>query len=94
MQRGNFIGVFLARHVSGYIRPSSGVLDVALQHMFSAPNFWMDGGLQSRCVGRVYGADGAVLGTIRTAHTTYAAALKSTTHPQTRCGKHMLQRNI
>ena len=27
---------------------------------FSAPSFWMGGGLQSRCVGRVYGADGAV----------------------------------
>ena len=26
----------------------------------SAPSFWMDGGLESRCVGRVYGADGAV----------------------------------
>jgi len=27
---------------------------------FSAPSLWMDGGLESRCVGRVYGADGAV----------------------------------
>ena len=26
---------------------------------FSAPSFWMGGGLDSRCVGRVYGADGA-----------------------------------
>jgi len=25
----------------------------------SAPSLWMDGGLESRCVGRVYGADGA-----------------------------------
>jgi hypothetical protein len=25
---------------------------------FSAPSFWMDGGLESRFVGRVYGADG------------------------------------
>ena len=25
---------------------------------FSAPSFWMDGGLESLCVGRVYGADG------------------------------------
>ena len=32
---------------------------------FSAPSFWMGGGLESRCVGRVYGADGAVHGTIR-----------------------------
>jgi len=27
---------------------------------FSAPSFWMGGGLESCCVGRVYGADGAV----------------------------------
>jgi len=35
---------------------------------FSAPSFWMGGGLESCCVGRVYGADGAVHGTIRTVH--------------------------
>ena len=37
----------------------------------------MGGGLESRCVGRVYGADGAVRrhphGTICTVHATYAA---------------------
>ena len=27
---------------------------------FSAPSFWMVGGLERRCVGRVYSADGAV----------------------------------
>jgi len=27
---------------------------------FAAPSFLMGGGLESRCVGRVYGADGAV----------------------------------
>jgi len=27
---------------------------------FSASSFWMGGGPESRCVGRVYGADGAV----------------------------------
>jgi len=27
---------------------------------FSASSFWMGGGLESRCVGRVYGADCAV----------------------------------
>ena len=27
---------------------------------YSAPSFWIGGGLESRCVGRVYGADGAV----------------------------------
>jgi len=45
----------------------------------------MGGGLESRYVGRVYGADGAV--THGTVHTTYAAALKTTTHPKTRCKK-------
>jgi len=48
---------------------------------FSAPSLWMGGALGSRCM---YGADGAVHGTIRTVHT---AAPKSTTHPQTRCRK-------
>ena len=47
---------------------------------FSAPSFWIGGGLESRCVGLVYGADGAV-------HTTYAAALKTTTHPKTQYRK-------
>jgi len=54
---------------------------------FSAPSFWMGGGLESRCVGRVYGADGAVHGTTRTVHTTYAAAVRTTTHLQTGCRK-------
>ena len=53
---------------------------------FTAPSFWMGGGLESRCVGHVYGADGAVHGTIRTVHTTYVAAL-TTIHPKTRCRK-------
>jgi len=35
----------------------------------------------------VYGADGAVHGTIRTVHMTYSTALKTTTHPKTRCIK-------
>ena len=35
----------------------------------------------------MYGADGAVHGTIRTVNTTNAAALKNTTHPKTRCRK-------
>jgi len=54
---------------------------------FSAPSLWMGGGLESRCVGRVYGAEGAVHGTICTVNTIYTAALKTTTHPQTRCLK-------
>jgi len=56
---------------------------------FSAPSFWKGGGLESRCIGRVYGADGAVQlhGTIRSVHMNYAAALKTTTLPNTRCRK-------
>jgi len=54
---------------------------------FSAQSFWMGGGLESRCVGRVYSVDGAVHDNIRTVHTTYAAALKTTTHPKTLCRK-------
>jgi len=64
---------------------------------FSVPSFWMGGGLESRCVGRVYGAaDGVVpsYGTNRTVHTTYAAALKTTTHPKLGAENHMLQLNI
>jgi len=38
---------------------------------FSAPSFWMGGVLESRCVGSVYGADGAV-------------RLENTTLPKTR----------
>jgi len=34
---------------------------------FSAPSFWMGGGLESRCLGRVYGADGAVRRTVPSA---------------------------
>jgi len=46
----------------------------------------MGGGLESCCVGRVYGADGAVPcdDTIRAVNTTYAAALKTTTDPKNR----------
>jgi len=55
---------------------------------FSTPSFWMGGGLESRWVGHVYGADGAARhGTIRTVYMTYPAALKTTTHPETRCRK-------
>jgi len=49
---------------------------------FCALSMCMGGGLESRCVGRVYGADGA-----RHVHPTHATALKTTTHPHTRCRK-------
>jgi len=80
MQQGNFIDVFLARHVSGIYAHHQEHWMLSCSIWFSAPTLWMGGGLASRCVGRVYGADGAV-------HTTYAAALKTTTQPKTRCRK-------
>ena len=50
---------------------------------FSAPSFWMGGGLESRCVGRVYDADGAVRGTIRSGsqdHHPSKSSLQKTIH--------------
>jgi len=61
MQQGNFINVFLARHVSGTYAHHQVYQTLSCSIWFSAPSFWMDGGLESRCVGRVCGADGAVL---------------------------------
>jgi len=87
MQLGNFIDVFLARHVSGTYAHHQEHWMLSCSIWFSAPSFWKGGGLESSCVGRVYGADGARHGTIRTVHMIYAAALKTTIHPQTRCRK-------
>ena len=89
MQEGNFIDVLLAQHVSGTYAHHQEHQMLSCSIRISTPSFWMGGGLDSRCVGSVYGADGAVArqGTIRTAHTTYAAALKATIHPETRCRK-------
>jgi len=66
MKLGNFIDVFLTRHVSGTYAHHQMHYMLRSSIRFSAPSFWMGGGLESRCVGRVYGADGAVHGTIRT----------------------------
>jgi len=60
MQQGNFIDVFLARHVSGTYAHHHEHQMLSCSIWFSAPSFWMGGGLDSRCVGRVYGAVGAV----------------------------------
>ena len=60
MQQGNFIDVFLVRHVSGTYAHHQEHQTLSCSIWFSAPSFWMGGGLESRCVGRVYGADGAV----------------------------------
>jgi len=62
MQLGNFIDVFLARHVSGTHAHHQEHWMLSCSIWFSAQSFWMGGGLESRCVGRVYGADGAVHG--------------------------------
>ena len=60
MQQGNFIDVFLARHVLGTYAHHQERQMLSCSIWFSAPSFWMGGGLESRCVGRVYGADGAM----------------------------------
>ena len=60
MQQGNFIYVFLARHVSGIYAHHQEHQMLSCSIWFSAPSFWLGGGLKSRYVGRVYGADGAV----------------------------------
>jgi len=60
MKLGNFIDVFLARHVSGkYVHHQEHYM-LSCSIWFSAPSFWMGGGLESCCVGGVYGVDGAV----------------------------------
>jgi len=59
MQLANFIDVFLARHVSGAYCHHQEQWMLSCSIWFSAPSLWMGGGLDSRCVGRVYGADGA-----------------------------------
>jgi len=60
MQLAKFFLCILSSTCFGYTRPSSGALDMLICSIwFSAPSFWMGGGLESRCVGRVYGVDGA-----------------------------------
>jgi len=63
---------------------------------FSAPSFWMDGGLESRCVGRVYGADGAVRLAKHHPHRTHDLRSGSQDHPHSKLGaeNHILQLNI
>jgi len=60
MQLGNFIDDFLARHVSGTYAHHQEHQTLSCSTWFSAPSFWMGGGLESRCVRW----DGAVHGTI------------------------------
>jgi len=63
---------------------------------FSAPSVWMGGGLESRCVGRVYGADGAVSRTAPSAPHTRPTERLSRPPPVQTLGAetHMLQLNI
>jgi len=60
MQLGNFIHVSLARHVSGTYAHHQEHRMWSCSIWFSTPSLWMGGGLESRCVGRVYGADCAM----------------------------------
>jgi len=89
MQQGNFIDVFVTRHVSGTYAHHQEHLILSCSMWFSAPSFWMGGGLESRCVGRVYGADGA-------APYTRPTQRLSTPLPIQKLGaeSHMLQLNI
>jgi len=52
MQLSNFIDVFLALHVSGTYAHHQEHYMLSCSIWFSAPSFWMGGGLESCCVGR------------------------------------------
>jgi len=60
MQKGNFIDAFLALHVLGTYAHHQEYYMLSCSIWFTAPSFWMGGCLESRCVGRVCGADVAV----------------------------------
>jgi len=68
MQQGKFINVFLARHVSGTYAHHQEHWMLSCSIRFSAPSSWMGGGLESCCVGRVYGADGAMRNHLHRTH--------------------------
>jgi len=65
---------------------------------FSAPSFWMGGGLESRYVGRVCGADGAVRLARHHPHRTHDLHSGSQDHPppiqKLGAENHKLQLNI
>ena len=85
--------LFLARHVSGAYAYHQEHWMLSCSIWFSAPRFWMGGGLESRCVGRVYGADGA---TAPSAPYTRPTQRLSRPPPIQNLGaeNHMLQLNI
>ena len=85
MQKRWFYWCILSVTCFGYVRPSSGALDVELQHMVFCTEFldgWWSSLLRRSCVQCRWCR--AVPCTVQT---TYAAALKTTTHPKTRCRK-------
>jgi len=49
MQQGIFINVFLAQHVSGTYAHHQEHQMLSGSIWFSAPSFWMGGGLESLC---------------------------------------------
>ena len=61
MQQGHFIDVFLARLVSGTYAHHQEHWMLSCSIWFSAPSFWMGGGLESRCISCVCGTVVAVL---------------------------------
>ena len=92
MQQGSFIIVFLARHVSSTYAHQQEHQILSWSIWFSALSFWMGGGLDSRCVGRVYG----VCRTATSAPHTRPTQLLSRTPSIQKPGaeNHMLQLNI
>ena len=95
MQQGNFSNVFLARHVSGTYARHQEQCMLCCSVWLSAPSFWMGGGLENCCVGRVYGADGAVAR--HHPHSTHDPRSGSQDHHPTKnfgAENHMLQLNI
>jgi len=95
MQQGNFLNVFLALHVSSTHAHHQEHL-MCCNIWFSAPSFWMGGGLESHCVGRVCGADGAVPCTAPSAPYTRPRQRLSRPPPIQNLGveNHILQHNI
>jgi hypothetical protein len=47
MQQGNFINIFLARHISGTYAHHHEHQTLSCSIWFPAPSFWMGGGLES-----------------------------------------------
>jgi len=95
MQQGNFIDVFLALHVSGTYAYLQEHQMLSCSMWFSAPNFWMGGGLENCCVGHVYGADGAMRHATPAPYTgpTQRLSRPPSTHSLS-AESHMLQLNI